>query len=390
MDQGTDRAAGRSAREGDGPPGGLVLASRGDALTPYLFAAVGRRYDVAAHLSPELTRIQRLAVAATTFRPRREDWAERFYKSSWAYALRSSNAVRRLERLAAPSTPVLQVHALFEVAGAPTLLYVDCTHRQSAEGWAPWNPLAGADLEAWYARERAAYRGAEHLFAFSRATRTSLVEDYGVDPARVSVVGAGVNAHELPAPAARRAPGSRGPVLLFIGNDFERKGGHLLLQAFERVREVHPGARLQLVGTRPSHLDVPPGVEVLGRVHERAVVHRLYEEADLFVLPSLFDPFPLVLIEAMAHGLPVVTSDSCGIPDMLTDGVEGRIGPRGDVDALTDALVRTLADPAAAAAAGRAGRRRVVEELTWDRVVERMAPALDLALGESSRRSPSS
>jgi len=382
-----DQASQRTAPGGES--GQLVLASRGDALTPYLFEVLRRRYDVAGTVSPELTQVQRLAVAASTFRPRREDWAERFYKSSWAYRLRTANAARRLGRLGARGAPVLQVHALFEVPGAASMLYVDCTHRQSAESWAPWNPMTGAELEGWYARERAAYRSAVHLFAFCRATRDSLVDGYGVDPSRVSVVGAGVNAHELPPPRAPRPCDSSAPVLLFIGNDFERKGGHLLLRAFERVREVHPGARLQLVGTRPSELAVPPGVEVLGRVHDRAVVHELYRRADLFVLPSLFDPFPLVLLEAMAHSLPVVTSDSCGIPDMLTDGVEGRTVPRGDVEALADALVRTLADPAAAAAAGQAGRRRVVEELTWDRVVDRMAPGLDRALGATSARSRS-
>jgi starch synthase len=374
-----------SAGPATGPAGprgataaGLLLASRGDALTPYLFAELERRFPVAGRIDCDLTAWQRTLVAAATFHPSRVRWAERFFKSSLGYRLRTRHAARERARAGAPHAPVFQVHALFEVPDAATHLYVDCTHRQSAQHWPAWNPLRGRALQRWYAREERAYRAAAHVFAFSRATRRSLVEEYGLDPARVTVVGAGINGETLPASTQRRRATwcAGGPTLLFVGNDFARKGGHDLLQAFAKLRAEFPDARLQLVGTRP---DVPPqpGVEVLGRVHDRARIAQLYAGADVFVLPSVFDPLPLVLLEAMSHGVPVVTTASCGIPDVLRDGREGTVVPARDPDALATALTRLLHTPENALAMADAAARRATTEFSWRAVVDRMAAVLD-------------
>lgn len=369
------------ATTGQHEPSGVVLASRGDALTDHLSAALGRRYRVSARIDPELPSWQRYLVAATTFRPSRNAWAEAFYKSSLAYRLRSANGDRQVRALRAAGTvgddPVLQVHALFELTGTRDLLYVDCTHRQSAEHWPAWNPLRGAALERWYEREGRAYRRAAHVFAFSRATRDSLVDRYGVAAEAVTVVGAGVNLDALPAVRDRSGRADAPPTILMVGNDFPRKGGPTLLAAFARVREVHPGARLVLIGTDPQIGAPPPGVEVLGRVRDRAAVVAAYESADVFALPSVFDPLPLVVLEAMSFGIPVVTTDTCGVPDVITDGVDGVMVPPEGPEALADALLGLLADPARAARVGAAGRERVLDAFTWDHVVARMAPVLD-------------
>ncbi|NAZ81081.1 glycosyltransferase [Kineococcus sp. R8] len=357
---------------------GLLLASRGDALTPYLFAELERRYPVLGRIDAELSPWQRAVVALATVRPSRVRWAEQFYKSGLGHRFRTARAVDARRRAGFPQAPVFQVHALFEVPGAATHLYVDCTHRQSAQQWPAWNPLRGKALARWYAREERIYRDAAHVFAFSRDTRRSLVEEYGVDPAAVSVVGAGVNGELQPSSTARRraAWGHDGPTLLFIGNDFARKGGHDLLAAFATLRTEFPRARLQLVGTRPD-LPAQPGVEVLGRVHDRARIAQLYAAADVFCLPSVFDPLPLVLLEAMAHGVPVVTTASCGIPDVLTDGREGTVVPARDPAALATALARVLRSPDEALAMADAARRRTSREFSWRAVVDRMAPVLD-------------
>lgn len=355
----------------------LLIASRGDALTPYLSAALVRRYGRVARLDPELTPVQRYLVAAVTFRPSRPRWVERFYKSGLAYRLRSRNAGRNGSGLR--DATVLQVHGLFDVPDARAVLYVDCTHRQSARSWPPWNPLSGPALTRWYNREQMAFQRAAHVFAFSDPTRESLVIDYGVDPANVTVVGAGVNFDQLPT-VAHRAPD---PVVLFIGNDFVRKGGRVLLEAFRQVRARIPAARLQLVGT-PAGVQPQPGVEVLGRVYDRARIAQLYAKAQVFCLPALFDPYPLVLLEAMAHGLPVVSSTSCGIPEMVVDGATGHLLGAGDVDAVAAAMIRLLSAPEEAARLGAAGRTRVEHHFQWDQVIDRMAPVLDLLTGRPS------
>ena len=374
--------AGRAGTPTRTLPHGVALASRGDALTRYLAGALGRRYRISARTDPELPSWQRCLVAATTVRPSRNAWAEAFYKSSLAYRLRTANGNRQISALRRAETvgddPVLQVHALFELDDTRDVLYVDCTHRQSAEHWPAWNPLRGRALERWYQREGRAYRRARHVFAFSRATRDSLVEHYGVAPADVTVVGAGVNVDVMP-PARRTGGTARtgAPTVLMVGNDFERKGGPVLLEAFARLRAAHPGARLVLIGTDPQIGTPPPGVEVLGRVRERRRVLAAFAQADVFALPAVFDPLPLVVLEAMAFGVPVVTTGTCGIPDVITDGVDGVMVAPGDPAALAEALRDLVEHPERAGRIGAAGRERVTSAFTWDHVVARMAPVLD-------------
>ena len=353
----------------------VVLASRGDALTPYLAAALERQVRVVATINPDLSRLQWLLIAAITFRPTRTAWSERFFKSALGRRMRSANARRQLSRISEISYDVvLQIHCLFDAPSERTVLYVDCTHRQAAEQWAPWNPLSGDALERWYESERAEYRRAAHIFAFSKETARSLVQHYGVPAAKVTTTNMGANHYELPDLSA--APVAKEPLLLFIGNDFVRKGGPELLTAFARVRAVVPDARLVLVGTRP---DVAPqdGVTVLGRIRDRAVIDDLYARAAVFVVPSHFDPLPLVLLEAMAYGLPTVSTPSCGIPEVLLDGVTGFSVPIGDAGALAARLTELLLDPERAREMGRAGRARVEAHFGWDTIIERMMPALE-------------
>ncbi len=354
----------------------IVLADRGDALVSHLSRAMHERFRVVAQIDTEITQAERLLVAATTFRPGRREWVERFYKSNLAVSMRSRRAARALDDVDAPFDVVFQTHALFELTDPRSVLYIDCTHRQSADQWPEWNPLRGAGLERWYVRERRQYHSAAHLFAFSVETRDSLVEQYHVPADRVTVVGAGLNFDVMPEVDLERRRVAA-PTVLFIGNDFERKGGLQLLRAFRFVREQVPTARLVVVGT-PHPIPPQDGVEVIGRVEGRSAMSRLYEEASVFCLPSFFDPFPLVLMEAMAHRLPCVATSTCGVLEIVLDGETGVMVPRDDamVTSIAATLTELLLDPARAAHLGDAGRQRVEERFLWSHVIDRMTPIL--------------
>ena len=368
------RRSTRATSPSPGRPTGprLMLASRGDALTPFLYRALARRFDIAGQVSVDLTPTQRYLTAASTFRPSRAAWVERFYKSALAYRMRSANAARKVAAESDRYDVLFQIHALFHSSAPTTTLYIDCTHRQSAENWPDWNPLSGRELAAWYDRERSEYLGAAHLFAFCEPTRRSLIEQYGVSANRVTVVGAGASLDQLPV----LQPRPDAPTILFVGNDFVRKGGRVLLEAFRQVRRVIPEATLQLVGTDPGIIR-QDGVVVHGRIRDRSRMEDLYRSAAVFTVPSFFDPFPLVLLEAMAFGLPTVASFSCGIPEMVDDGRSGTLVDAGSPEQLANALISYLTDRDKADRAGRAGRAKVEATYTWDAVVERMMPALD-------------
>jgi glycosyltransferase involved in cell wall biosynthesis len=146
------------------------------------------------------------------------------------------------------------------------------------------------------------------------------------------------------------------PRLLFVGADFERKGGPLLLDVFRR--HLRDQCELHLV-TRHA-IDPEPGVHVYTelKVGDRRL-HELYQSCDVLVLPTLADCFSMAALEAMACGLPVIISTIGGIPEIVVDGETGiLIGP-GRGDALLQALRSVLASPATRRRFGLAGRHRV-------------------------------
>jgi phosphatidylinositol alpha-mannosyltransferase len=167
------------------------------------------------------------------------------------------------------------------------------------------------------------------------------------------------------------AGGERGPLrVLFIGQAVERKGLPVLLRAFEALRE-HVPATLTLVGAGPQ--EIAPlllddrGVHALGKVSEAEKAAQL-RHADVLCAPSLGgESFGMVLTEAFAAGTPVVASDIAGYRDVVRDGRDGLLTPRGDARALAEALRVLALDPARRAQMASAARERA-ERFAWPHV----------------------
>jgi glycosyltransferase involved in cell wall biosynthesis len=188
---------------------------------------------------------------------------------------------------------------------------------------------------------------------------------------RLEVVHCGVDADAF-RPAARG--GGDPPVILCVGRLVAVKGQDVLLEAFARLRAGGSDARLVLVGdgetraalaAQAARLGVGEAVQLTGAVGQDDIA-RWYARADVFCLPSYAEGVPVVLMEAMATELPVVTTTVAGIPELVQDGVSGRLVAPGDAGALTDALSGLLADPAARRRMGAAGRARVLEAFEVD------------------------
>jgi glycosyltransferase involved in cell wall biosynthesis len=178
---------------------------------------------------------------------------------------------------------------------------------------------------------------------------------------------------------ARPRPASDRVRILFVGGDFARKGGPELLRAFAAL---------------PGHceLDVVTSAEVPGadrvRVHhglgpDDPALVRLYEDADVFALPTRADTWGLAVAEAMAAGLPVVTTAVGALPELVTDGVQGLVVPPGEVAELAGALLRLVDDAGLRARLGAAGRKRAVDALDGR---ANMARIVDLVVEAAQRR----
>jgi starch synthase len=345
----------------------------------FLLDALERRFPMVARYSVDLTTRQRLPLAALTFHPNRQRWTERYYfMGRLAQNARSRNSARAVAEASDPFDLVVQVFGLFHTRGAPYVLFTDNTAEVSERCWPEWSPHSGRALQRLYDWERDLYQGALHIFTQGRPAAESVVSFNGIPEDRVSVVGAGAGFDPLPTLGSER----RDPVVLFVGGEWHRKGGDLLLDAFRQVHSRMPEVRLQIVGAS----EVPegePGVEVLGRIGDRERLADLYRRAAVFCLPSRFEPYGLVVAEAMAYGLPCVVTRVGALDEVVMDGETGLVVPPDNPAALAGAFAQLLEDPALAERFGRAGRERVERYLNWDAVVDRMAPALERAAQEA-------
>jgi glycosyltransferase involved in cell wall biosynthesis len=345
-------------------------ANRLSGIPDNLFRALERRLPVVRTVDYSLHGPARLAVAAATFRPSRAAWRARFHTSRLSQRALSSALARRLAEVDEEFDLVLQVLAWVRGQPRPYALYVDQTRLMAERGWPEWMPFTGRERAELLSLEREMYGEAIHLFTMGAQARDSLAGDYGVDPSRITVVGGGLSFEPFPAPADL----SPDPRILFVGREFERKGGDCLIRAFEAVRRELPDATLDIVGIS-GRFDAP-GVRCHGKVSDRSRLAEHYRSARAFCLPSRYEPYGLVLLEAMAHGVPCVGTTVESIPEILDEGRAGLLVPPGDPGSLADALLRLLTDDDLARSFGATGRRRVEQELTWDHVAERIASVL--------------
>jgi glycosyltransferase involved in cell wall biosynthesis len=336
----------------------------------YLLDALARRFAVVARLDYSPHGGERLALAAATFRPTRAAWRARFHTSPAAHRSLSRALSQRLRGDLPEFDVALQVHGWVAGQPRPYTLYIDQTRLMAERGWPAWIPLTPRERPSVLERERTMYAGAAHIFTMGEPARESLEVDYGVEPASITVVGGGLNLPSLPAP--RQLPAQ--PSILFVGRDFERKGGDCLLRAFELVRRRVPDAELHIVGVPRRFLG--PGVISHGRLADRGSLARLYRSTRVFVMPSRYEPWGLVFPEAMAHGMPCIGSEVQSIPEILGFGEAGVLVMPDDAEGLANALERLLTDDQLAERIGSAGRRRVERCYTWEHVAARIASPL--------------
>jgi glycosyltransferase involved in cell wall biosynthesis len=224
--------------------------------------------------------------------------------------------------------------------------------------------------------ERRLHQSRDLVMPMSEWLRRSFIEDFGVDPQNVVAVGAGAN---ITTTEALPEQDLAKPRILFVGKQFDRKGGPTVLRAFAQLRRHRPDAELWIVG--PGRLNiVAPGVTSFGRLPHEAPggidLRKLYREATMFVMPSIYEPFGITFLEAMTHRLACVGSTVGAIPEMVLDGVTGYVVAPGDHAALAERMIELADNPDKAGQFGHAGLRHVRERYTWERVAARVLGAI--------------
>jgi glycogen synthase len=296
------------------------------------------------------------------------------------FVARSLKLESQIARL--PKAPDLILHIfgmycpLWTKPSIPYAMMLDYTEALAYRNWREWAPFASeSSLRARLLCERRAYQNAVHLFPFGSATRRSLIEDYAVDPAKITVIGsAGYFTGE---DSDHRTFGSK-RILCYCGEgpDFYRKGGDRVLAAFRIVRRQIPDAKLAVVGGC-SEMDGNPGVENYGYVSSPEKMRELFLSSELVLAPARCDPFPTFLIEAMNFGLPCVTSDVDGIPEIVAHEITGLVLSDLSGPQLGAEVVGLLNDSQRLIEMSRSGKERAREKFSSSQVARTVAEAID-------------
>lgn len=327
------------------------------------------------------------------FMPLEEDFL------AWTLGLNHSLARAGLELTRAWRPDVVHAHDWLVAHAAATLKHalglalvatVHATEAGRHQGWLPTGlSRAIHGVEWWLTYE------ARRVITCSEAMRWEVHRLFELPEGTTDVVVNGIDLRRWrPEPARVRAMRERyageGPLLVCSGRLEWEKGVHTLVKAMPRLRRRFPGVRLVVAGRGSKEQDlrelavqkrVAGSVELAGWL-EREDLVALTAAADVALVPSIYEPFGLVALEAAAAGTPLVVADTGGLREFVHDGVTGlRFSPR-DVPECADAVTRVLRDEVLGRRLARAARRAVQRDHRWEDVAERTVQVYRRAVGE--------
>jgi MMP alpha-(1->4)-mannosyltransferase len=242
-------------------------------------------------------------------------------------------------------------------------------------------PYRKFSLRRWYSFTRMQTRVAQRMqrvVTVSESSFNDIVKDHQVDPSRMAIVPVGVDT-ELFRPLPHVAP-IPGRLVTTASADVTMKGLRYLLEALAKLRTEREDAHLVVIGKRKAggrsdetirRLGLENAVEFITGVPEERIIE-LYAEAQMAVVPSLYEGFSLPAIEAMACGTPLVATSGGALPEVVgRDGDTALVVPPGDSDALASKIRWAYDQTDLRDTVGRRGRQRVVDQWSWRHTAER-------------------
>jgi glycogen(starch) synthase len=274
----------------------------------------------------------------------------------------------------------------------PLVATLHATEAGRHQGWLP-GPLNQSihSVEWWLTYE------ARRVITCSEYMRWEVTRLFDLPPDKVDVLGNGVRIDEwtadpgeLAAARTRWTPPGSGPLVVLTARLEWEKGVHTALRAMARLRRTHPGVRLVVVGTgtqadalreQARRLRLGRSVGFAGGLAQPELA-ALVAAADVALVPSLYEPFGLVALEAAAAGTPLVVSDTGGLREFVEDGVSGVRVPPDDPAALAGAIRLVLDDHVLARRLAREAAVRVRRDHSWQAIAEATAGVYRRAIAE--------
>lgn len=275
--------------------------------------------------------------------------------------------------------------------------YVATVH--SLEPLRPWKEEQlgrSYHLTAWI--ERVALESADRVVAVSHQSKGEILDNFDIAPERVAVIHNGIDLEtwkHSPASATRHNYGIEGDYILFVGRTCRQKG---MVHLLEAMKGIDSSVRLVCCTSAPDTPEIE--AEIAAKVKEtprclwinsllrEEQYIELYSNCAVFACPSVYEPFGIINLEAMACARPVVASAVGGIPEVVLPGKTGLLVPPADPAALAEAINAILRDRDMARTMGLAGRRRAQEYFSWTSIAAKTRMMYEELLDEKKSRQP--
>lgn len=300
-----------------------------------------------------------------------KEWKQWFFATSYI----SDLITKKLKELCKGKDYkfTLQTQSLFngKLENIPHFIYTDHTTRTN---------MLYPDINAkQYMRSKRfikkceirAYEDASTIFVFGSLVAHSLISQYKIAKEKVSIVYAGSNVnYKIPLNSEKYFLQN----ILFVGTEWERKGGPLLLEVFKNVLIKHPNASLTIIGCNPKNITLP-NCKVLGKVAVEKIF-KYYNLASIFCLPTVKEPFGIVFVEAMSFRLPILANNIGCIPDLVINDYNGYL-INNDIKQYTEAITNLLDNPLKCLEMGENGYQYSQSKFTWEIVGESIKKGID-------------
>jgi glycogen synthase len=276
------------------------------------------------------------------------------------------------------------LRALWDV---PFIATIHATEKGRQGGSVPPGQPSGIHSTEWWLTFQA-----NSVITCSDFMRREVVSAFDLPPAKVHMVPNGVDASLWKPPAPAPPRGADGPLVVSWGRVQYEKGFQTLVAALPLLRFRHPRLRVVIAGrgthlgeleAQAQRLGVDHMIRFPGFVPDDELRHLLHT-CSAAVIPSLYEPFGIVALEALAAGAPLVAAAAGGLVEVLEGTGAGLLFPPGDVDGLARALERILAEPELVASSHAAGQHLVDDVYSWDAVAAATVPQYQALLATSS------
>jgi glycosyltransferase involved in cell wall biosynthesis len=235
-------------------------------------------------------------------------------------------------------------------------------------------------------------RNSDHVICLN-SEDTAYLQKIGLDKNKITQVNNGVDLEFLLAGRNLAQERLSRSGILFLGSWVLRKGILDLVPAISRIIQLHPSLKFTIAGCSfdvntvlaDFPKDICSQIQVIPKISSNEELIDIYRQHSIFVLPSYFEGQPLVMLEAAAMGLAIVTTNICGMADFIEDGINGLTVPVGDVESLTQSLDRLVENETLARSLGEAARKKV-QVYTWKSAGEKIAKAYQQAIDDASTK----